>query len=206
MCRRLASLRSVITALGTRAVRSCGACLGSELVLEDDVLLPFRGGVWNIGPEMGPAAFISRKGAGQESPGDLKAIGHLQGGEEFWIPPLPPGRQLDLVKSPRKPVHDGKSFLDAANGLQTGKTARRAITKTLNAPTITPYFGQSPVTLDWDKTSVASRPGPVRVPDSSAPQPPGAQPTGPVELRVRFNPLISLRAGFIAGSIFLCVK
>ena len=99
---------------------------------------------------------------------------------------------------------DGKSFLDAAKGLQTGKIARRAITKTLNAPTITPYFGQSPVTLGWDKASVASRPGPVRVPDSSAPQPPGAQPTGPVEFRVRFNPLISLRAGFMPAR-FLCV-
>ena len=97
---------------------------------------------------------------------------------------------------------DGKSFLDATNGLETGKIARPAITKTLKAPTITPYFGQSPVTLGWDKASVASRPGPVRVPDSSAPQPPGAQPTGPVEFRVRFNPLISLRAGSNAGLIF----
>jgi hypothetical protein len=101
---------------------------------------------------------------------------------------------------------DGKSFLAAASGLKTGKTARRAITKTLKAPTLMPYFGQSPVTLGWDKTSVASRPGPVRVPDSSAPQPPGAQPTGPVEFRVRFNPLISLRAGSNAGLIFLCAE
>jgi hypothetical protein len=100
----------------------------------------------------------------------------------------------------------GKSFLDAANGLETGKIARRAITKTLKAPTITPYFGQSPVTLGWDNSSVASRPGPVRVPDSSAPQPPGAQPTGPVEFCVRFNPLISLRAGSNAGLIFLCAR
>ena len=100
----------------------------------------------------------------------------------------------------------GKGFLDAAKGFETGKIARRAITKTLKAPTITPYFGQSPVTLGWDKGSVASRPGPVRVPDSSAPQPPGAQLTGPVEFRVRLNPLISLRAGSRAGLIFLCVK
>jgi hypothetical protein len=44
---------------------------------------------------------------------------------------------------------------------KTGKIAPRAITKSLKVPTITPYFGQSPVTLDWDNNSVASRPGPV---------------------------------------------
>src|SRR5665647_2151446 len=66
---------------------------------------------------------------------------------------------------------------------------------------ITPNFGQSPVTLGGDKGSVASRPGPVRVPDSSAPQPPGAQPTGPVELRVRFNPQ-SLRVGSSPARFF----
>ena len=57
-----------------------------------------------------------------------------------------------------------------------------AITKTSNSPTITPHFGQSTVMLGGDIGSVASRPGPVGVPDSSAPQPPGALPTGPVEL------------------------
>jgi hypothetical protein len=97
---------------------------------------------------------------------------------------------------------DGKYYLDTANGWEMGKIARRPITKTLKVPTITPYFGQSPVTLGWDKGSVASRPGPVRVPDSSAPQPPGAQPTGPVEFSVRFNPLISLRAGSMPARFF----
>jgi hypothetical protein len=96
---------------------------------------------------------------------------------------------------------DGKSFVWAPNGWETGKNAQRAITKSLKAPTITPYFGQSPVMLGGDNNIVASRPGPVRVPDSSAPQPPGAQPTGPVELRVRFNPL-SLRVGSSPARFF----
>src|ERR1700753_1183146 len=54
---------------------------------------------------------------------------------------------------------------------------------------IRPNFGQSLVTLERDNGNVASWPGSVRSPDSSAPQPPGGQPTGPVEFRVRFNPL-----------------
>src|SRR3974390_35393 len=36
------------------------------------------------------------------------------------------------------------------------------ITNSLNGLTLTPNFGQSPVTLAWDKAGVASRPGPVR--------------------------------------------
>src|SRR5262245_734513 len=79
------------------------------------------------------------------------------------------------------------------------------ITKSLNPPTITPNFGQSPVTLDWDKASVASRPGPVRAPDSSAPQPPGARSAGPVEFRVRFNPLMP-SGRFGAGPIFISTR
>src|SRR3974390_507782 len=56
------------------------------------------------------------------------------------------------------------------------------ITNSLNALTITPNFGQSLVTLAWDKATVASRPGPVRAPDSSAPQPPGSHPAGPSQV------------------------
>jgi len=84
---------------------------------------------------------------------------------------------------------DGKHFLMTPDGQKTCEIARRTITKSLNPPTITPNFGQSPVTLHWDKAGVASRPGPVRAPDSSAPQPPGVRSAGPVEFRVRFNPL-----------------
>ena len=36
-----------------------------------------------------------------------------------------------------------------------------------------PYFGQSHAKLKCETTIVASRPGPDRIPDSSAPQPPG---------------------------------
>src|SRR5262245_43494849 len=75
------------------------------------------------------------------------------------------------------------------------------ITNSLNAPTITPNFRQSPDTLDCDKPIVASRPGPVRAPDSSAPQPPGARSAGPVEFRVRFNPLMP-SGRLTAGPIF----
>src|SRR5262249_24441465 len=78
-----------------------------------------------------------------------------------------------------------------------------SITNSLKAPTITPKFRQSPVTLHWDKPSVASRPGPVRAPDSSAPQPPGARSAGPVEFRVRFNPLMP-SGRLNAGPIFFC--
>src|SRR5262245_36158909 len=76
------------------------------------------------------------------------------------------------------------------NSEKTREIARRTFTNSLNPPTITPNFGQPPVTLHWDKASVASRPGPVRAPDSSAPQPPGVRSAGPVEFRVRFNPLM----------------
>src|SRR3974390_999827 len=70
-----------------------------------------------------------------------------------------------------------------------GRTERAGgFTKSLNRRTKTPHFGQSPVTLDSDKASVASWPGSVRTSDSSAPQPPGGQPAGSVEFRVRFNP------------------
>src|SRR5262245_34638713 len=99
----------------------------------------------------------------------------------------------------------GKGFLSIETGGKTCRIRCRPITNSLNAPTITPNFRQSPVTLDWDKASVASRPGPVRAPDSSAPQPPGARSAGPVEFRVRFNPLMpSGRRG--AGPIFLRKK
>jgi hypothetical protein len=55
----------------------------------------------------------------------------------------------------------GKGFLNAQNRAKTLENARRTITNSLNAPTITPNFGQSPVTLHWDNSNVASRPGPV---------------------------------------------
>src|SRR5215510_11185257 len=95
----------------------------------------------------------------------------------------------------------GKHFLTTRNGQKTCEIARRTITNSLNSPTITPNFGQSPVTLHWDKAGVASRPGPVRAPDSSAPQPPGVRSAGPVEFRVRFNPLMPPRR-LVAGPIF----
>ena len=69
------------------------------------------------------------------------------------------------------------------------------LTKSLGRPLKSPYFGQSRVTLSDDKDIVASWPGPVRDPDSSAPQPPGARPAGSVEFRVRFNPQNAFRAG-----------
>jgi hypothetical protein len=90
----------------------------------------------------------------------------------------------------------------APNGVKTREIARRAITNSLNSPTITPNFGQPLVTLHWDKAVVASRPGPVRAPDSSAPQPPGVRSAGPVEFRVRFNPLMP-PGRLVAGPIFL---
>src|SRR5512143_305357 len=80
-----------------------------------------------------------------------------------------------------------------------------AITNSLKAPTITPNFRQPPVMLRWDKVRVASRPGSVRAPDSSAPQPPGARSAGPVEFRVRFNPLMP-SGRLPAGSIFLILR
>src|SRR5215470_8375846 len=88
------------------------------------------------------------------------------------------------------------------NVSKSGRKRHLPITNSLNAPTITPNFRQSPVTLGWDKASVASRPGPVRAPDSSAPQPPGARSAGPVEFRVRFNPLMP-SGRLLAGPIFL---
>jgi hypothetical protein len=42
----------------------------------------------------------------------------------------------------------GKGLISAGNAAETGKSARHPITKTLKGPTITPYFRQSPVTLD----------------------------------------------------------
>jgi hypothetical protein len=51
----------------------------------------------------------------------------------------------------------GKGFISTVNATETGKKRHRPITKTLKAPTITPYFRQSPVTLDWDNASVASK-------------------------------------------------
>jgi len=45
------------------------------------------------------------------------------------------------------PVHR-KSFVWAGYGLETGESDAGLITKTLKPPTITPYFGQLPVTLD----------------------------------------------------------
>src|SRR5674536_124361 len=39
----------------------------------------------------------------------------------------------------------------------TGQNRRQPITNSLKAPTITPYFRQSSVTLGWDKASVASK-------------------------------------------------
>ena len=95
----------------------------------------------------------------------------------------------------------GKGFLRAPGGLKTCRKPVWAITNSLKAPTITPNFGQSPVTLHWDNGTVASRPGPVRAPDSSAPQPPGARSAGPVEFRVRFNPLMP-SGRLNAGPIF----
>jgi len=87
------------------------------------------------------------------------------------------------------PTAHGKRVLAPATDPETRKNVEKAITNSLKAPTITPNFRQPPVTLDWDKADVASRPGPVRAPDSSAPQPPGVRSAGPVEFRVRFNPL-----------------
>jgi len=69
------------------------------------------------------------------------------------------------------------------------------LTKSLRRPLKSPYFGQSRVTLRDHNCTVASWPGPVRDPDSSAPQPPGARPAGSVEFRVRFNPQNAFRAG-----------
>jgi len=85
------------------------------------------------------------------------------------------------------------------------KSLRLVITNSLKAPTITPKFRQPPVTLHWDNGTVASRPGSVRAPDSSAPQPPGARPAGPVEFRVRFNPLMP-SGRLDAGLIFVVVN
>ena len=99
----------------------------------------------------------------------------------------------------------GKDFLKATDGSKTGKNNKWAITNSLKAPTITPYFGQSPVTLGWDKATVASRPGPVRAPDSSAPQPPGVHSAGPVEFAYAFNPLMP-SGRLNAGPIFFAVR
>src|SRR5262245_14201314 len=98
---------------------------------------------------------------------------------------LPLSRNMIAPESAR-----GKSLLAMPNLFENARKQRIDDHEVVNPPTITPNFGQSPVTLDWDKTSVASRPGPVRAPDSSAPQPPGARSAGPVEFRVRFNPLM----------------
>jgi hypothetical protein len=95
----------------------------------------------------------------------------------------------------------GKTFIPAGCDFKTGKIRPPTITNSLKAPTITPNFRQSPVTLDWDNSTVASRPGPVRAPDSSAPQPPGVRSAGPVEFRVRFNPLMP-SGRLNAGPIF----
>src|SRR5262249_24142219 len=101
-------------------------------------------------------------------------------------------RRLLLFASPDDRAADnarqGVPTLD--NWPKNAQKHQRTITNSLNIPTITPNFRQSLVTLDWDKDRVASRPGPVRAPDSSAPQPPGVRSAGPVEFRVRFNPLM----------------
>src|SRR6478736_4147872 len=110
---------------------------------------------------------------------------------------------LHLMIAP--PTAHGKRVLAPATDPEMRKNVEKAITNSLKAPTITPNFRQPPVTLDWDKPGVASRPGPVRAPDSSAPQPPGVRSAGPVEFRVRFNPLMpSGRPG--VGPIFIVEK
>jgi hypothetical protein len=53
-------------------------------------------------------------------------------------------------------VH-GKSLISEMIGREAAENARKPITNSLKVPTITPYFGQSPVTLAWDKASVASK-------------------------------------------------
>ncbi len=50
-----------------------------------------------------------------------------------------------------------------------------------------PHFGQARAKLPCDTATVASRPGPARIPDSSAPQPPGVR-TDRARVCVRFNP------------------
>src|SRR6476660_6384296 len=100
-------------------------------------------------------------------------------------------RRLLCACNDDRATHDVRQAITSAKKcLKNVQKSERTITNSLNAPTITPNFGQSPVTLDWDNSSVASRPGPVRAPDSSAPQPPGVRSAGPVEFRVRFNPLM----------------
>ena len=51
----------------------------------------------------------------------------------------------------------GKAFLQAIEDEKTARMAEFSITKSLKGPTITPYFGQSSVTLGWDKVDVASK-------------------------------------------------
>jgi hypothetical protein len=64
----------------------------------------------------------------------------------------------------------GKEAIDAA---KTGKNGTVSITNSLKGPTITPYFGQSPVTSAWQNSIVASRPGPVDLRIPQPPSPPG---------------------------------
>jgi hypothetical protein len=82
----------------------------------------------------------------------------------------------------------GKGFLPQRKHRKTAPNVPVTITNSLNPHTKRPKFGQSQVTVPGENTIVASWPGSVRDPDSSAPQPPGARPAGPVEFRVRFNP------------------
>ena len=67
----------------------------------------------------------------------------------------------------------GKGRIQAIDGAKTGKNGTLSITNSLNGPTITPYFGQFPVTRPWDKCTVASRPGPVDLRIPQPPSPPG---------------------------------
>ena len=55
----------------------------------------------------------------------------------------------------------GKDFLVPKVGMKMGKYRAQAITNSLNTPTITPNFGQSPVIVGWDIATVASWPGQV---------------------------------------------
>ena len=77
------------------------------------------------------------------------------------------------------------------------------ITNSLNALTITPNFGQSLVTLAWDKAAVASRPGPVGLRIPQPPSPPGLIRPGQAKLSDAYGSIpYAFRVGAVLARIF----
>jgi hypothetical protein len=71
------------------------------------------------------------------------------------------GASCSLPPMIAPPTAHRKGFKRAAGALKRRRKRAAPDHELVKAPTITPYFGQLPVTLGVDNSTVASRPGPV---------------------------------------------